>query len=114
MCACRVGNTRYEIIGSPSRVSRENRRHDNDADRGGANERNPRTVLSNTSFVRLALPHVGSMRRLRQPDAIVRGRRAQGSSEYLFPRTEADIRFAWIFRSYGIGRICSALFRAVS
>ena len=83
MSTRRVGDTRHEIVGSQSGVSGENRRDDYDADRGSANEPRSRMGLSISSFVRLALPHVRSMRRLRQPDAIVRGLRVQGYERLL-------------------------------
>ena len=83
MSTRRVGDTRHEIVGSQSGVSGENRRDDYDADRGSANEPRSRMALSISSFVRLALPHVRSMRRLRQPDAIVRGLRVQGYKRLL-------------------------------
>ena len=83
MSTRRVGDTRHEIVGSQSGVSGENRRDDDDADRGSANEPPSRMALSISSFVGLALPHVRSMRRLRQPDAIVRGLRVQGYKRLL-------------------------------
>ena len=84
--ARRVSNAGHEIVGWPAVVEGENRRRDNEANRGGADERNARTARSITSFVGLALPHVRSMRRSRQPDAIARRLRAQGS----VGRTGAD------------------------
>jgi hypothetical protein len=77
--ARRISKADYEIVGWSAAVEGESRRCDNHANRGGANERNPRTALVISSFVGLALPHVGSMRRVRHPDAIVRGLGAQGS-----------------------------------
>lgn len=117
MSARRVSNVGHEIVGWPAAVQGKNRRRDNDANRGGANEGNPRTVFPITSLVGLVLPHVRSMRRVRQPDAIVRGLRAQGSLGLLIPSVDIAlsrrrehsamcredpkwiIRFASIFRS---------------